>query len=137
MKIYNPPSRNRTSDHAIYSHTLYQLSYRGRRQVSCVSQRNMDWRAAKRPKPLRFLIFGLHRRVYSSVVRAGDCRSPGPWFNSGCALLFLQRRLSTLVCFKRHSSARCHGACGVVVSHPLRMRRVPGSNPGESMLFRF
>ena len=26
----NPPTRNRTRDHAIYSHTLYQLSYRGR-----------------------------------------------------------------------------------------------------------
>ena len=25
--------------------------------------------------------------------------------------------------------------CGVVVSHPLRMRRVPGSNPGDSIVF--
>ena len=25
--------------------------------------------------------------VHSSVVRAADCRSAGPWFKSGCALL--------------------------------------------------
>ena len=25
-------------------------------------------------------------RVHSSVVRAADCRSAGPWFKSGCAL---------------------------------------------------
>ena len=27
--------------------------------------------------------------------------------------------------------------CGVVVSHPLRMRRVPGSNPGDSSFVVF
>ena len=26
--------------------------------------------------------------VHSSVVRAADCRSAGPWFKSGCALIF-------------------------------------------------
>jgi hypothetical protein len=26
------------------------------------------------------------RRVHSSVVRAADCRSAGPWCKSGCAL---------------------------------------------------
>ena len=26
------------------------------------------------------------RRVHSSVVRAADCSSAGPWFKSGCAL---------------------------------------------------
>ena len=26
-------------------------------------------------------------RVHSSVVRAADCRSAGPWFKSGCALI--------------------------------------------------
>ena len=26
------------------------------------------------------------RRVHSSVVRAADCRSAGPWFKSWCAL---------------------------------------------------
>ena len=26
------------------------------------------------------------QRVHSSVVRAADCRSAGPWFESGCAL---------------------------------------------------
>ena len=29
-----------------------------------------------------------HHWVHSSVVRAADCRSAGPWFKSGCALLF-------------------------------------------------
>ena len=28
-------------------------------------------------------------RVHSSVVRAADCRSAGPWFKSGCALLLV------------------------------------------------
>ena len=28
-----------------------------------------------------------HQWVHSSVVRAADCRSAGPWFKSGCALL--------------------------------------------------
>ena len=28
----------------------------------------------------------LAKWVHSSVVRAADCRSAGPWFNSGCAL---------------------------------------------------
>ena len=27
--------------------------------------------------------------VHSSVVRAADCRSAGPWFKSGCALSYL------------------------------------------------
>ncbi len=27
--------------------------------------------------------------VHSSVVRAADCRSAGPWFKSGCALLVM------------------------------------------------
>jgi hypothetical protein len=26
------------------------------------------------------------RRVHSSVVRAAECRSAGPWYKSGCAL---------------------------------------------------
>ena len=29
--------------------------------------------------------------VHSSVVRAADCRSAGPWFKSGCALLLAER----------------------------------------------
>ena len=28
----------------------------------------------------------MHCRVHSSVVRAADCRSAGPWLKSGCAL---------------------------------------------------
>ena len=32
--------------------------------------------------------------VHSSVARAADCRSAGPWFKSGCALLFLDKHYS-------------------------------------------
>ena len=38
-----------------------------------------------------------HARVHSSVVRAADCRSAGPWFKSGCALFnytFFSRAVS-------------------------------------------
>ena len=42
------------------------------------------------PCPVRNVLFetGPSRcvRVYSSAVRAADCRSAGPWFDSGCAL---------------------------------------------------
>ena len=31
--------------------------------------------------------------VHSSVVRAADCRSAGPWFKSGCALLLARLQL--------------------------------------------
>ena len=34
------------------------------------------------------------RRVYSSAVRAADCRSAGPWFKSRCALCVLCLLLS-------------------------------------------
>ena len=33
--------------------------------------------------------------VHSSVVRAADCRSAGPWFKSGCALRWLALSLPT------------------------------------------
>ena len=42
------------------------------------------------------------KRVHSSVVRAADCRSAGPWFKSGCALLQLSR-------LWRAGGARCSG----------------------------
>ena len=32
-------------------------------------------------------MFKLYHRVHSSVVRAADCRSAGPWLKYGCALL--------------------------------------------------
>ena len=34
--------------------------------------------------------------VHSSVVRAADCRSAGPWFKSGCALLLVS---SCVTCY--------------------------------------
>ena len=37
--------------------------------------------------PMRKLGGNSTSRVHSSVVRAADCRSAGPWFKSGCALL--------------------------------------------------
>ena len=36
-------------------------------------------------------------RVHSSVARAADCRSAGPWFKSGCALRRLLRCASCLL----------------------------------------
>ncbi len=42
------------------------------------------------------------KRVHSSVVRAADCRSAGPWLKSGCALLQLSR-------LWRAGGARCSG----------------------------
>ena len=41
------------------------------------------------------------RWVHSSVVRAADCRSAGPWFKSGCALIFEQNRYKQ----SRHASS--------------------------------
>ena len=42
------------------------------------------------PRPVRNVVFEARPfrrvRVYSSAVRAADCRSAGPWFDSGCAL---------------------------------------------------
>ena len=42
------------------------------------------------PKKLKVLLIDkgsvLASWVHSSVVRAADCRSAGPWFKSGCAL---------------------------------------------------
>jgi hypothetical protein len=36
--------------------------------------------------------------VHSSVVRAADCRSAGPWFKSGCALDTAPSLLAMLKC---------------------------------------
>ena len=37
--------------------------------------------------PEHKLVIEMAMWVHSSVVRAADCRSAGPWFKSGCALL--------------------------------------------------
>ena len=54
------------------------------------------WRTSARPgRPGRACLCdsgagGLsNKRVHSSVVRAADCRSAGPWFKSGCALFLV------------------------------------------------
>ena len=39
--------------------------------------------------------------VHSSVVRAADCRSAGPWFKSGCALLSASPRFGLPAVRKR------------------------------------
>ena len=55
-----------------------------------------------------------------------------------CYLSFGARHAFVLLSgqMERGEGAECRlsRVCGVVVSHPLRMRRVPGSNPGESIL---
>ena len=75
--------------------------------------------------------------VHSSVVRAADCRSAGPWFKSGCALLLVSllykahpRRVcrllakqvfsvrvgSLLLCYhKNNIVSACQPLCGKVV----------------------
>ena len=42
--------------------------------------------------------------VHSSVVRAADCRSAGPWFKSGCALVngYLPMKTSRMQWLRRH-----------------------------------
>ena len=43
-----------------------------------------------------YLYLCLNMRVHSSVVRAADCRSAGPWFKSGCALFLLGRNFRSV-----------------------------------------
>ena len=60
--------------------------------------------------------------VHSSVVRAADCRSAGPWFKSGCALGLLRFRPWHL------AAASCtQGICAKVLKMP--------STPGQSTAF--
>ena len=55
--------------------------------------------------------------VHSSVVRAADCRSAGPWFKSGCALSCTPRSLSLL----RHPLRRtCLAKQALHHSHKLQ-----------------
>ena len=66
------------------------------------------------------LMFGwtieIHR-VHSSVVRAADCRSAGPWLKSRCAL-----------------SSVC---CAHMLSSMMRHSSFKRSNGGNKYLFRF
>ena len=54
------------------------------------------------PRPFR-KASGTCRWVHSSVVRAADCRSAGPWFKSRCALMF---HFTTVTCSQRQSWKR-------------------------------
>ena len=47
-------------------------------------------------------------RAHSSVARAADCRSAGPWLNSGCALHAAWGARS------RPPATRCHARCGAM-----------------------
>ena len=59
---------------------------------------------------VRPICIGLHR-VHSSVVRAADCRSADPWFESGCALLIAS-------CWSSYV-ARCFCVCHGVSTRSL------------------
>ena len=48
--------------------------------------------------------------VHSSVVRAADCRSAGPWFKSGCAL-HVMKQLTASLTSTQHSIQNL-SACG-------------------------
>ena len=67
----------------------------------------------------------LHTRVHSSVVRAADCRSAGPWFKSGCALCIAPAKLVrlkwvwrsvVLVAWCSHDVATAWGGGGILVT---------------------
>ena len=94
--------------------------------------------------------------VHSSVVRAADCRSAGPWFKSGCALLRISTSCNrcTAVRSLEHVASALGVASGAsrlrqtqasscarasiaqLVEHALRKRMVVGSIPtGGSFLF--
>ena len=48
------------------------------------------------------------QRVHSSVVRAADCRSAGPWFKSGCALQANLQRLCLKKLFNNFLQVSCY-----------------------------
>ena len=86
------------------------------------------------------------KRVHSSVVRAADCRSAGPWFKSGCALQLCMLCTEDCCTESQHhhdGPARCchcayecgfcHASTGYIAQWLGRLtadQQVPGSNPG-------
>ncbi len=64
------------------------------------------------------------------MVRAGDCRSPGPWFNSGCALFWLQKRFVCLALPDRaHQTTSTAWPSGLRRYVKAVVRKGVGSNP--------
>ena len=61
-----------------------------------------------------------HENVVESTFLPGDCSIPQP----DHATQISREKLGKYV-----------WGCGVVVSHALRMRKAPGSNPGTSTIF--
>ena len=84
--------------------------------------------------------------VHSSVARAAECRSAGPWFKSGCALqlcILCTEDCCTESQHHHHGPARCchcaskyrlcHASTGYIAQWLERLtadQQVPGSNPG-------
>ena len=82
----NSETQDRTGDLQIFSLTLSQVSSRG---LALASARGRELELIQffSERARQGASFsGLFGRVHSSVVRAADCRSAGPWFKSGCAL---------------------------------------------------
>ena len=71
---------------------------------------------------------------YSSVVRAFDCRSTGPWFKPGCQTLYFNNE-HLFISKQGYIIMLCYllpyswGYISVV-EHSTAEREVPGSNPG-------
>ena len=76
-----------------------------------VSQR-VDVNVPRHPSSI-----GTHR-VHSSVVRAADCRSAGPWFKSGCALYCVPRKAA--IKLPDHAALREHHLRSGAHCHPSR-----------------
>ena len=76
----------------------------------------------------------------SSVGRACDCRSHGPWFDSGSGDFLLSFFLISAKCIARlvppqHNFPSSQGAVSIVVSIPAFHAGGPGSIPGRRTIF--
>ena len=65
------------------------------------------------------------KRVHSPVVRAADCRSTGPWFKSGCALI------------AAHECERLYRASNIIanlnrIAEPRMISLLPASRFGSA-----
>ena len=96
----SPATRNRTRDHLItacvYSQMLYQLSYSrlAFQRINLMYTQHLEHN--KHLETNKIPCFHFTKWVHSSVVRAADCRSAGPWFKSGCALIIFELYMRAL-----------------------------------------
>ena len=67
-------------------------------------------------------VIAMHAWVHSSVARAADCRSAGPWFKSGCALVLRhaprEAGVSTRSGLGSGTACLCPSCCRVLLHAP-------------------